>query len=493
MLFNSQIFIFLFLPFVFFGFYFLGRNFNREYAFAFLVVASLFFYGWWNPVYVVLIVASILVNYLLGVRISNCSQSANKRLLLILGLALNLSLLGYYKYANFFVDSLNVIGSYDFHMAEIALPLAISFFTFQQVAYLVDAYRGEAKEYNFLHYCLFISFFPQLIAGPIVHHKEILPQFQKRSSIELNMRNVATGLTIFFMGLFKKVVIADGIAAYSTPVFGAAAGGHLISFYDAWIGALGYTFQIYFDFSGYSDMAIGIAYLFNIKLPLNFHSPYKAVNIIDFWRRWHMTLSRFLRDYLYFPLGGNRKGSVRRYMNLMTTMLLGGLWHGAGFTFIIWGAMHGAYLIVNHAWAVIKKRLGLHERKSTVFSRALARVVTLFAVVIAWVVFRAEGLDATINMLKGMAGLHGITDASTYTVQFGWIATLFIVVWSMPNTQEIIGRKDPIMDALSSYSLKSMTWLRWRPAYSYALATGFIALIALVNMSKESEFLYFQF
>ena len=292
MLFNSYTFIFLFLPTVLLGFHLIGKQGHHRVAIAWLVGASLFFYGWWNPAYLGLMLVSIFFNYGIGVSLGGAPKQPNKKPILIFGVIVNLGLLAYFKYANFFVDNLNNIAGTDIVLEQIILPLAISFFTFQQIAYLVDAWRGETKEYNFLHYCLFVTFFPQLIAGPIVHHKEMLPQFAKDVVYKLRSKHLAIGLTIFAIGLFKKVVLADGISVYASPVFDAAEAGVVLTFFEAWGGSLAYTFQLYFDFSGYSDMAIGIARMFGIRLPLNFNSPYKATSIIDFWRKWHITLSR---------------------------------------------------------------------------------------------------------------------------------------------------------------------------------------------------------
>jgi D-alanyl-lipoteichoic acid acyltransferase DltB (MBOAT superfamily) len=300
MLFNSYEFLFLFLPITLLGFHLIGKQGHHRVAIAWLVGASLFFYGWWNPAYLNLMLFSILFNYSIGISLSSTlGRKLSSKTILTIGVATNLAVLGYYKYANFFVDNLNALSDSNLILHKVILPLAISFFTFQQIAYLVDAYRGKAREYSFLHYCLFVTFFPQLIAGPIVHHKDMLPQFAKDAVYKLRSKNLAIGITIFTLGLFKKVVLADGVSVYATPVFNAAEAGMILTFFEAWTGALAYTFQLYFDFSGYSDMAIGIARMFGIRLPLNFNSPYKATSIIDFWRRWHITLSRFLRDYLY--------------------------------------------------------------------------------------------------------------------------------------------------------------------------------------------------
>ncbi|MDY6896734.1 MAG: MBOAT family protein, partial [Cyanobacteriota bacterium] len=394
MLFNSLEFIFLFLPITLLAFFQIGKTGNYRFAIAFLVAASVLFYGWWNPPYLILLIFSLIFNYFIGSALSNKFKIYfSKKLLLTLGIIVNLALIGYFKYANFFLSSVSGLVGKNFDIENIVLPLAISFFTFQQIAYLVDAYKGETKEYNFLDYCLFVTFFPQLIAGPIVHHKEVMPQFADKSTYRFNLENMAVGMTIFSMGLFKKVVFADNIAVYATPIFKAASEGVAPALFEAWIAALAYTLQLYFDFSGYSDMAIGIARMFGIKLPINFNSPYKAISISDFWRRWHITLSNFLRDYLYIPLGGSRKGEIRRNLNLLITMLLGGLWHGAGWTFVFWGGLHGTYLVINHQYRSLRKRLGHDLRNTNWLDRGFGWLITFVAVVIGWVFFRAESID----------------------------------------------------------------------------------------------------
>ena len=412
MLFNSFEFVFLFLPITLGVFFVLGRNgkyVRRQIPVLWLVVASLFFYGWWKPLNLPLIIISILVNYSLGYLLSNkVQEKIAKKGILFIGIIFNLGLIGYFKYANFFVYNINQITATEISLPPIVLPLAISFFTFQQIAYLVDAYQGETKEYSLIKYILFVAFFPQLIAGPIVHHKEVLPQFEQRSTYHFNSQTLAIGLTIFVAGLFKKVIFADRIAEYSNLAFGAASQGINLTFSEAWVGALAYTLQLYFDFSGYSDMAIGAAYMFVIRLPLNFNSPYKAVSIVDFWRRWHITLSHFLRDYLYIPLGGNRQGEIRRYTNLLITMLLGGLWHGAGWTFIFWGGLHGIYLVVNHLYRSLRKSLGHNLRNDGWLLRSIGWLVTFVAVVISWVFFRAESFHTATSILSSMFGFNDI-------------------------------------------------------------------------------------
>lgn len=391
MLFNSYEFIFFFLPFTFFVYFYLLNRRLITGAKGFLVFASLFFYSWWNIAYLPLILSSMLFNYIIGNSLNDNFHKVKvgKKALLGFGVFANLALLGYFKYSDFFLENLNLACESDFELLHLALPLAISFFTFQQIAYLVDSYRAETKEYDFLNYALFVTFFPQLIAGPIVHHSEMMPQFASRWNLAKNYKNIATGLFIFSIGLFKKVVIADYFATFATNGFDKAV---TLNMLEAWATSLSYTFQLYFDFSGYTDMAIGAALLFNIKLPINFNSPYKATDIQDFWRRWHITLSRFLRDYIYIPLGGNRHGNFRTYNNLMATFILGGIWHGAGWTFVFWGFLHGAALVIHRVWS----GFDIHMPK------VLAWFITFNFINIAWLFFRAKEWDDAIKVLSAM-------------------------------------------------------------------------------------------
>ncbi|MFQ5509984.1 MAG: MBOAT family O-acyltransferase [Leptospirillia bacterium] len=530
MLFSSYAFIFVFLPITLLVFFRIGGMGHHRVAVAWLVGASLFFYGWWNPAYLGLILASVLFNYALGVRLAGTDGEGNgRRATLIFGICSNLGLLGYFKYAGFFLDTVSRMTGADLSIEAILLPLGISFFTFQQITYLVDAYRGETREYNFLHYALFVTFFPQLIAGPIVHHREMMPQFARASVYRFRTREVSVGLTIFVIGLFKKVVIADGVGSHVATAFDAAASGEPLSFLTAWGGALAYTFQLYFDFSGYSDMAIGAARMFGIRLPLNFHSPYKAVNIVEFWRRWHMTLSRFLRDYLYFPLGGNRKGVPRRYVNLFVTMLLGGLWHGAGWTFAVWGGLHGIYLGINHGWHALRRKLGHDLSRSTPWGRELGRVVTFLAVVHGWVLFRAERFDAAWVQLAAMWGANGWISPAEWTALTGgavamlspgeWVGLLrwldldrgwglgqylivcLIATRFFPNTQQIMGRYRPGLESGQRHlkALFRAPW-QWRPNARWATVIGVAGLLATAFVYRwnqatlpKVEFLYFQF
>lgn len=492
MLFNSVEFIFLFLPVTWCTFALALRAGNRLAA-GVLLAASLLFYGYWSPRHVALLLASIAFNYAVGILLVRSRDPATRRLLLILGVGGDLALLAFFKYADFLLLTLTGLPGIDLEPLGILLPIGISFYTFTQIAFLVDAYRGEAREYDPVHYGLFVTYFPHLIAGPILHHKEMMPQFRALRPGSLRAEDVAVGLTIFVIGLFKKVVLADGVAAYVPVAFG---GGPAPELGAAWMGALAYTLQLYFDFSGYSDMAVGLSRMFGVDLPLNFDSPYKAASVIDFWRRWHMTLSRFLRDYLYIPLGGGRCRPLRRYANLMVTMVLGGLWHGAGWTFVAWGALHGAYLVANHLWREVKARLGLLPGEPGPWRRLGAWGLTFLAVVVAWVPFRAASWDEAQAVLAGMAGLNGLgllalPDPSALAAGWAWIAALLAIAWFLPNTQEIMA--DHLPQVRGQVAGLARGVLRWRPTPLHAAICAAAATVALGHLANVSEFLYFQF
>ena len=531
MLFNSYEFIFFLLPLTLLGYFLLARIRGAEAALVWLTLASLFFYAWWNPKYLLLLLASMVGNFMLGSQITRARSRGDlttARPLTGLGLAANLALLAYFKYAAFAVANWNLATGSDLPIPSIVLPLAISFYTFQQIAYLVDAYRGRTAEYKPVHYALFVTFFPQLIAGPIVHHRDILPQFMSRDAIRPKLENLAVGASIFVVGLFKKVVLADSVAQYATPVFSAAQGGAEPTLLVAWGGALAYTLQLYFDFSGYSDMAIGGGRMFGIRLPLNFNSPYKATNISEFWRRWHMTLSQFLRDYVYVPLGGNRFGSTRRYVNLMTTMLLGGLWHGAGWTFVAWGGLHGLYLVCHQLWVRLRQQPADGSSPRPAWSRAISWALTFVAVVVGWVFFRAESFGAALRILEGMAGLNGVAIPNALAARFGdtwtiaerlgittflgggsafvanyaWLLVLLPVALWMPNTQEIFREYEPALayspgEAPVPSQLQASRSARrrivWRPTPRWAAVTAAVTALGLLSLNRVSEFLYFQF
>ena len=452
MLFNSYGFIFLYLPIVLLGFFALGQR-SHTYAAAWLALASLVFYGYWNPIYVSLLMGSIAVNYRFGLAINRAvlaKRARQSRWILVAAISANLALLAYYKYANFFLGAIDPVLGTHFTFRSVILPLGISFFTFTQIAFLVDTYQGKVAEYNFVHYTVFVTYFPHLIAGPVLHHKEMMPQFNNPRNYALNWTNFASGLMLFTLGLVKKTLWADALAPFSNGIFEAIQHGGVPTTYEAWVGALTYTLQIYFDFSGYTDMAVGIALLFNIRLPFNFDSPYKATSIIDFWRRWHMTLSLFLRDYLYIPLGGSRKGPVRRYLNLMLTMVLGGLWHGAGWTFVGWGTLHGLYLMINHLWRACFPNRTQHWLGARL-SALLGGALTFMAVVVAWVLFRSADFAHALVMLKAMFGvasrpislhavLHGnllllIPTSGRDLMRLLGLALLW--VWLLPNSMRV--------------------------------------------------------
>jgi len=484
LIFNSYEFIFAFLPITFFIYFYLNYKRLTEASKGFLVFASLFFYSWWNVVYLPLILTSMLFNYYLGNLLAKGHKSFSRKGMLTFGIVLNLALLGYFKYTDFFIENFNMIFDSKAGLLHLALPLAISFFTFQQISYLVDSYRQETKEYDFLNYALFVTFFPQLIAGPIVHHKEMMPQFAQKKNKMINYANISLGVFIFSIGLFKKVVIADTFATWATAGFDSTA---TLNFFEGWITSLSYTFQLYFDFSGYTDMAIGLALLFNIRLPINFNSPYKALSIQDFWRRWHITLSRFLRDYIYIPLGGNRKGEFRTYVNLMSTFILGGIWHGAGWTFIFWGFLHGMALVIHRVWSGLGFRLWSW----------LGWLITFNFINISWVFFRAKDWDDAIRVLDAMFSLDRVVlhqnlssklaFLSSYGVTFGdwtknimgsnatfaWIVAGFVMVLFFKNSTESLKRFE----------------LNWKTATIAAIA--FMA--GILSLNKVSEFLYFNF
>ena len=430
MLFSSWQFILVFLPVSFFIYFWLNHRKLIIAGKTWLVATSLFFYAYWDVKYLPLILASILFNFAIGTGLAQAHQEScqdrkshrralNRKVALATGIITNLALLGYFKYTDFVISNVNYITGASHPLTNIALPLAISFFTFTQIVYLVDSYNGETSEYDLLNYSLFVTFFPHLIAGPIVHHRQIMPQFSSTWTLGKRTPNILKGLFIFSIGLFKKSVIADSFAVWADSGFD---GGQTLGFYAAWATSLSYTFQLYFDFSGYCDMAIGASLLFNIWLPINSNSPYKALNIQDFWRRWHITLSSFLRDYLYIPLGGNRSSEIRTYVNILATFVLGGLWHGATWMFVIWGALHGCALAVHRLW----KRLGGS------MPATLAWLLTFLFVNLTWVFFRARTLEDAWRVLKGMADFSSALDsglpvASTSDLAWGgWLSDIML-------------------------------------------------------------------
>ncbi len=467
MLFNSHVFVLIFLPLALAGFHWLKRRAGTTIALSWLILVSLVFYTWWNPPYVLLLLLSIGVNFALCRAIL---ESRNfSRFWLIAGICFNLGLLGYYKYADFFVAAANGLTGAGLPATGVILPLAISFYTFQQVAFLVDTYRGELQPYSLPVYASCVTFFPHLIAGPIVQYRDLMPQFAAVGTRGTDWPQIAMGVTLFSIGLFKKVALADPLGPVVAKVYGTGASAAL-GWTDAWGATLGYALQIYLDFSGYSDMALGLGHLFGIRLPVNFDSPYQAASIVDFWRRWNITLSNFLRDYLFIPLGGSRGGMVRTGINLMITMLLGGLWHGAAWTFVAWGGLHGTYLAAGHLWRGTGHRL----------PAPLGWLATFLCVLLAWVLFRAGSFAEAMHVYRAMAGLEQKTGAVTLLLQDDWkrITAMLIVVLALPNAVAWVRG----------------TWrLPWRPTLLTGSVMAAIMVWSVFNLHRQTEFLYFNF
>jgi alginate O-acetyltransferase complex protein AlgI len=540
-LFNSYEFIFLFLPLTAGVFYLLGHH-HRVLAIRWLIFASLFFYSWWRPLNVLLIAPSILINFGLArllQRLSSDADAFRARAVLAVGIAFNIAFLGYFKYANFFVSATNDIFGTNYVLAKIILPLGISFITFQKIAFLVDVSSKRVAAFTLQDYCLFVLFFPQLIAGPIVHYREVMPQFEQMSC-RYDGRNLTMGLTLFFAGLFKKTVLADGIAPLATAIYGQASAGHPITLVYAWMAAIGFTLQIYFDFSGYSDMAIGIARLFGVRLPPNFNSPLRATSMIDFWLRWHMTLTRFLTAYLYNPLTlwitrrrlakglkglSGRKTSFGSFVTVLLlptilTMCISGLWHGAGYTFIFWGFLNGVYLSVNHFWHLLIRN---RWPKDHLFPRLVGLsggLLTFVCVVAGMVFFRSPTMAAAWNIIHGMIGSHGVALPPTAIARLGaltgsleklglrvapvdttffpmleWILGLLALAWLAPNTQRILAAYEPVLgfDAAAAGKDSPRWSFNWNPSFGWALATAAIAAAGVIHVAGISEFLYWQF
>jgi alginate O-acetyltransferase complex protein AlgI len=505
MLFNSYIFLLLFLPITYAGYRLLSDSQQRDHAITWLNLCSFFFYGWWNPAYIPLMFGSIVINFLLGQQLHWRAHSHSGRMLLILAVALNLLCLGYFKYTGFMLDNINTLLGTQYHQPGIILPLAISFFTFQQIAYLVDTWNGQGDNYRFRYYCLFVVFFPHLLAGPIVHHREIIPQFINPTENNLRTQYLAMALTAISFGLFKKVILADTAAYYANQIFDRAQAGAALGFFDAWIGAISFTLQIYFDFSAYSDIACGVALLFGVRLPQNFASPYRATSIIAFWQSWHITLSRFLRHYVYIPLGGNRKGPARRYINLMLTMLLGGLWHGAGWPFVLWGALQGGLLMINHAWRNITASATHPQLR---IPAAVCWMLTYGCVVLSWVIFRADSTESAWRIYQALFNLQSLQwdfnihqpVISDICRQLGWkvsaawkilpvLVFLQLWVWFLPNLQHLMRTYNLTPTALPD---NSSAW-RWSPEWRWAVLTALALAASLMALHDTGDFIYFQF
>lgn len=472
MLFNSIEFLFIFLPVTFLVYFWLNKKKLVTLATGWLVVASLAFYSYWKIDYLPLILISMIFNYTVGYTLSHPTNlKLNRKAVLLTGIIGNVGLLCYYKYFDFLINNINYVLHTGFDTLKIALPLGISFFTFTQIAYLVDAYKKEVREYDFLNYALFVTFFPHLIAGPILHHSEMMPQFADIRKKVINNKYISIGLFLLAIGLFKKVILADFLSPFVKEMFDTA---QVLTCFEAWIASFAYSFQLYFDFSGYCDMALGIAFLFNISLPINFNSPYKAQNIQDFWHRWHMTLSRFLKMYIYIPLGGNRLGEAKTYRNLFLTFLIGGIWHGANWTFIIWGAIHGACICIHRFWQKLNIKM----------NHILAQVITFLLVNFAWVYFRSPSIHRANDFIQSMFGLNGFSPVEISKMRFvfldGNIKISLILLISCA--------------ILVFFFKNSMEWVeKFKPTKVFMVVTLALLLVSIFSINRVSEFLYFQF
>ncbi len=517
MLFNSYAFLFCFLPVALLG-YQIAAHGHRRAVVGWLALASLAFYGYWNLSYLLLLCGSILFNFLAASLISKrIGTRVSPRIILWLAIGVNLGVLCYYKYLFPSLNYLAAMAHHPVRWAGVILPLGISFFTFTQIAFLVDLEQGAAQQQDFPSYVLFVTFFPHLIAGPILHHAEMMPQFQRERDFRLRADDMAVGASWFILGLGKKVLIADKFAPDADRLFSSTAALHAA---PSWAGVLAYSLQLYFDFSGYSDMANGLARMFSIRFPLNFSSPYKASSIIDFWQRWHMTLTRYINAYLYNPLSmGMNRRRVRQgkkvskkamatpagfvsLVALPTTvaLFLAGVWHGAGKQFIVFGLLHAFYLCVNHGFrarrAVDAKFLAvpaIDPRIRMVGCIAL----TYLAVVVAQVFFRADGVKAALSVLAGMAGLHGAPETAAFLHPgFGFwarIALGFAIVWAFPNTQQILAKFVPDFEQTASDAKGSAIYFNWFPTPVWGALLGLVLVATLATMQDPTTFLYFQF
>jgi D-alanyl-lipoteichoic acid acyltransferase DltB (MBOAT superfamily) len=511
MLFNSLPFLFAFLPAVLMGFHLLGRL-GKNAAIGWLAAASLVFYAYWNKDLLLLLLGSIVLNFLCGQMIARLTNRAEwQRAVLWVGIAGNLALLCYYKYWFPLLNSLGSLTHPQHYFGNVILPLGISFFTLTQIGYLVDLQQGQASVLNLLDHLFFVSFFPHLIAGPILHHREFMPQVTKTRIYRLAWNDVAVGSTWFVIGLFKKVVIADQIASHADLLFATPEGQPLLK---VWCGVLSYAVQLYFDFSGYSDMAIGLARIFSLRFPLNFNSPYKAKSIIEFWQRWHMTLTNYLMLYIYNPLalainrsrlaagrpiGRKAVLSAEGFLRIigvptLVTMVIAGIWHGAGRQFLAFGMLHGIFICINHAWRTFAPKWSAFLG-SNLFGRTGSVLVTFLAVVSAQIFFRADSIEGAFAIVRGAVGANGVGPIPHSGPNlFPWLALafLFTVIWLFPNTQEILGQFSA-GPGLETTQFPSMRFLQWQPTWSWSLLIGAAYFVSFVLMKTASRFLYFQF
>jgi alginate O-acetyltransferase complex protein AlgI len=491
MLFNSYEFLFLFLPVTVVVYFVLNGKRLSIAANSWLLFASLVFYSWWNPAYLPLILVSILINYTIGNLIADPEDISrigkrviSRKALFIFGIAVNIIFLGFFKYTDFIVANLNSLLKTDFPLPHIVLPLGISFFTITQIAFLVDSYEGLVTERKFLNYALFVTFFPHLLAGPILHHKDMMPQFDRPRNKVVNYRNLSLGIFLFTIGLFKKVILADEFVGNVKAAFDVAQS---LTFLEAWIASLSYTFQLYCDFSGYTDMAIGIGLMFNIRLPENFNSPYKAVSVIDFWKRWHITLSNFITTYLYAPIlrSFDRITFINSLVAILLAMFISGVWHGAGWTFIIWGTLHGLALVVNHVWKKAKRKMPFF----------LAWLLTFMFINMSFVFFRAKNVGDALKVLKGMVGINGVAvsskfGGSRFLKQIG--VSSGGVIEDLVSTRSMIIMGVLLLLVLFGKNSTRMTQ-EFSPSLKNALFVSILAVVSILSLQKITEFIYFNF
>lgn len=545
MLFNSYSFIFIFLPITFLGMLLLGSR-SPSGAVLWLGIASLFFYAFWNPIFVTLLLGSITFNYVVArwIQKRRSIQLQDKpNYVLILAITLNIALLGYFKYTNFFLSTIIEGAGGTFQPLDIIIPLGISFFTFTQIAFLIDVSRGFTSEHNFSRYLLFVSFFPYLVAGPVLHHKQMIPQFNDAKNFRFNQENVCAGISIFIIGLAKKILIADNFGEIANPFFDTHQTDHPIQLVEAWVGAISYTLQLYFDFSAYSDMAVGLSLIFNLRLPLNFNSPFKASSVIEFWQRWHMSLTKYIGEYLYTPISLKlmRQGLGRAYiLEVLYTLILPtlitffiiGLWHGANWTYVMFGVLHGLFLVINHLYRAFKKKVGWRKKPNRL-NIFCSTVLTYIVVVIAFVFFRADSLSSAYEICLGMFGFHGISLPATIAplfstipnhvgffnlnfdgvfpsklftspnwYVFGLISIGQYIVWFLPNVHQIMLTQKIVCEDLGERpaikrptSLGKLNWLIWKPNPQWAIVLGilFFVIVLALATNKPSTFLYYQF
>jgi D-alanyl-lipoteichoic acid acyltransferase DltB (MBOAT superfamily) len=497
MSFNSYSFLLIFLPVTLLVFYLTSQLKGDRWPILWIVGASLVFYGLWDWALTCLLIGSVLINYTLGIFLNKGQvKKENSKKVLCLGIISNLGVLFFFKYFSIYGNIKPQLFASILEPSFI-VPIALSFFTFQQIIYLVEIWRGNLNETKFLNYFLFVTFFPQLLNGPIVRPNEFFHQLVGKKFLKLQADQIAAGLTIFSCGLFKKVVLADGIARYSDSAFNAVSEGAVLSFTEAWSGTLSFTLQVYFDFSGYSDMAIGLGCLFGILLPINFESPYKASSLIEFWHRWHMTLSRFVRDYIYIPLGGNHRGSLKRAVNIFMIMVIAGTWHGMGSTFIVWGILHGGFLVLNHFWRQMQNLLGYSLGKRNFVYKISGCMITFLTVAVLWVFFRADNLDVAISIIQSLFGFHTSIDSDFNNIKINedrlWF--LLIIVWFFPNMKEIMSKfyESKLFNTKEYNSVVGRRWYHWHPNTLWAALVTILFIMSLLEISNSKQFIYFLF